>query len=103
MGRTQDTPSWRMVFHGMEGSARLARVLRERDAPCCGDRPAALGPVLVTPERTIPTTRGPYVAAADRKSGSAAGRTNFSFGPALSHTRSSSSSMWNPAGATRGK
>ncbi|MNT18456.1 hypothetical protein D3C72_1536680 [compost metagenome] len=45
-------------------------------------RPAA--PSSRWPVRTTPTTRCPYCSAAERNSGSAAGRVKFSFGPRVS-------------------
>jgi len=52
------------------------------------------------PVRTIPTTRRPKAAAAERKSGSIAGLLKFSFGPRSSLMRSSSTIMCRSGGAT---
>ena len=57
-------------------------------------------PSSSVPERTTPTTRGPYAAAAVRKSGSTAGRAPFSRGPRSSRTVPRFTSRWNPGGAT---
>ena len=90
----------RDVVHGHLGERARRHARHRRVAGSCttaipprsltAHSPAV--PSSSAPERTTPTTRGPKASAAERKSGSTAGRVRFSRGPRTSRTLPWSSS-----------
>jgi hypothetical protein len=61
-------------------------------------RPPA--PQSSAPDKTMPTARVVQLRATERNSTSTDGRLPFSRGPRATRSRSSSTLVWNPGGAT---
>jgi hypothetical protein len=91
------------VAKGARGHARrlgIVGVLHDRDSAALLDRREAGRAVIQAAREDSPITSGPRESAADRNSGSMAGRVKFSFGPSDSSMLWSLRSMCLPGGAT---